>query len=110
LITSGDMSIIQKAANAFVLATADDEMQDRWIPDEEWKRHIRSKEYYKPCMVISLNFGISGRFQFYNMTGMNAHLKSELHAQIGGKKYIADKTYVVGPNNQLTVVDLLSAS
>jgi hypothetical protein len=35
LIISRDMSIIQKAANAFVLATADDEMQDRWIPDEE---------------------------------------------------------------------------
>jgi hypothetical protein len=31
------MSIIQKAADgAFVLATADDKMQDQWILDEEW--------------------------------------------------------------------------
>jgi hypothetical protein len=60
------MSIIQKAAVAFVLATADNEMQDRWIPDEEWVRHIRSKAYFKPCKAISLNFGISRRFQFYN--------------------------------------------
>jgi hypothetical protein len=28
--------IIQNAANAFVLATANDGMQDWWIPDEEW--------------------------------------------------------------------------
>jgi hypothetical protein len=35
------MSTILTAADAFVLATADDEMQDRWIPDEEWVRHIR---------------------------------------------------------------------
>jgi hypothetical protein len=55
--SSRDMTIIQKAADAFVLATADDEMQDRWIPDEEWVRHIRSKEYLKPCMVKNLDFG-----------------------------------------------------
>jgi hypothetical protein len=60
------MSSILTAADAFVLATADDEMQDRWIPDEEWVRHIRIKEYLKPCVVNSLNFGISRRFQFYN--------------------------------------------
>ena len=67
LLSSQDMSIIKKAANAFVLlATADDEMQDWWIPDEEWVHHIQSKEYLKPYMVISLNFGISRRFQFYN--------------------------------------------
>jgi hypothetical protein len=44
---------MQKAADAFVLATADDEMQDRWIPDEEWVRHIRRKEYLKPCTLDS---------------------------------------------------------
>jgi hypothetical protein len=49
-----------------VLATADDEMQDRWIPDEEWVRHIRSKEYLKSCMVTNLNYGINKRFQFSN--------------------------------------------
>jgi hypothetical protein len=60
------MSIIQKAADAFVLATADDEMQYWWIPDEEWVHHIQSKEYFKPCNVNSLQSGISRRFQFYN--------------------------------------------
>jgi hypothetical protein len=60
------MGILQQASAAFVLATADDEMQDRWIPDEEWVRHIRSKEYFKPCQVNSLNAGISRRFQFLN--------------------------------------------
>jgi hypothetical protein len=60
------MSIIQKAADAFVLASAHDEMQDGWIPDEEWVRHIRSKENFKPCNVNSLCSGISRRFQFYN--------------------------------------------
>ena len=57
------MSTILTAADAFVLATADDEMQDRWIPDEEGVRHIRSKEYLKPCMVKNLNFGISRRLE-----------------------------------------------
>jgi hypothetical protein len=33
------MSIIQKADDAFVLATPYDEMQDWWIPDEEWVHH-----------------------------------------------------------------------
>ena len=60
------MGIFQQASDAFVLATANDEIQDRWIPDEEWVHHIRSKEYLKPCMVNSLNSGISRKFQFYN--------------------------------------------
>jgi hypothetical protein len=57
----------QAASDAFVLATAkDDEMHDRWIPDEKWVRHISSKEYFKSCKVNSLNFGISKKFQFPN--------------------------------------------
>jgi hypothetical protein len=56
-----------QAVNAFVLATADDEMQYQWIPDEDWVcHHVPSKEYSKPCKVSSLNFGISKKFQFSN--------------------------------------------
>jgi hypothetical protein len=56
----------RQASYAFVLATSDDEMQDRWIPAEEWVHHIRIKENFKSCKVNSLNFGISKKFQFSN--------------------------------------------
>jgi hypothetical protein len=57
----------RQAYDAFVLATADEKMQDRWIPKEEWVHHIRSREYFKPCKKVkSLNFGISTQFQFFN--------------------------------------------
>ncbi len=68
----------QKAVEAFS-AVCDPSMLDRWIPDEDWIRHIRDSGF-NDCSITDLNSGLSrqcawqnhhaslhGRTVFYNI-------------------------------------------
>jgi hypothetical protein len=47
----------QKAVEAF-LAVCDDSMLGRWIPDDDWVRHIRDNGK-NDCLITNLSMGMS---------------------------------------------------
>jgi hypothetical protein len=51
---------------AFVKATNDIGMQDKWIPDDDWVRHIRNEDGLKDCKVSHMNRSISSKCLFTN--------------------------------------------
>jgi hypothetical protein len=59
------MGVYQKAVKAFLDLTCDDAMMDRWIPDEDWVRHMRLNCEYD-CSVSNLNNGIAKQCVWQN--------------------------------------------
>ena len=54
----------QKAVEAFS-AVCDPSMLDRWIPDEDWVRHIRDNGFNE-CSITNLNMGLSTQCAWQN--------------------------------------------
>ena len=52
------MSKRVEAAKLFTQVMHDESMQDRWIVDEEWVRHIRLY-YSKQVLIYDMNMGLS---------------------------------------------------
>jgi hypothetical protein len=59
------MSRLQCCA-AFVKATNDISMEDKWIPDDDWVRNIHNKDGLKDCKVSHMNRSISSKRLFTN--------------------------------------------
>ena len=55
----------QNAADAFMVASCDVGLHDRWIPDEDWVRFIRDS-LEKDCSLHDMNMGLSSKLTFGN--------------------------------------------
>jgi hypothetical protein len=71
----------QKAVEAFS-AVCDDSMLDRWIPNEDWVRHIRDKGEDE-CSITNLNMGMSRK-----CVGQNNHASLHGRTAFHNKKKI----------------------
>jgi hypothetical protein len=56
----------QNAADAFIVASCDVGLHDRWIPDEDWVRVIRDTLENKDCTLHDMNMGLSSKLTFEN--------------------------------------------
>ena len=60
------MSSRQNAVKAFLdLVSCDDDVLDRWIPDEDWARQIRENGE-RDCLIVNLNRGMSAQCMWQN--------------------------------------------
>ena len=79
----------QKAVEAFS-AVCDDSMLDRWIPDEDWVRHIRDNGA-NDCSITNLNMGLSTQCAWQNN-----------HASLQGRTVFHNKKKIRILKNKVT--------
>ena len=72
----------QTAADAFLEASCHDEVQGRWIPDEDWVRFIRLR-LGKECLLYDMNMGLSRKLSFLNHV---LHNNKKVQTELGGQK------------------------
>jgi hypothetical protein len=91
-----ESTLKQNIADAFIVASCDDELQDRWIPDEDWvwpTRQCLGKE----CALCDMNMGLlSKRLAFLNDRAIVLHNNNKVQTGEGSQKQNVHFYYVLG--------------